>query len=519
MTTTDKLSLSAENDVSIETKLTELKAYVSTAAENGQAAHEVEKNLYKEVLALGGQLLKHFFDAQGSGDLGEEIELKNGEKVKRLSKLRKRMYRSILGNIEIERTVYAKREGGKIAFVPLDARLSLPISEQSHVLQEMSQYLSMEMSYRHTKTFLENILPMSTTVDTMERVTGQNSQYVEDYRHSQPDIDSAEEGEVIVVTSDAKGIPIKSQSTTDKLDKITSHQRNKKGPKPNTKRMAVVGGIYSIDRHIRTADELIESLFEPRCSNDSDCNSQAEQLKRPRPKHKRLAAFLDSEEKVKVPLNAASQTFDYLKNQYDRRDTDKKKEVVFLMDGQKSLWNKKKQFFGKHAGTEILDLIHVNGYLWDIAKVLYPNEEKQQLIFMKERVLRILQGKAGRVIGGIRQIATKLKLKKEKVEAVNSACNYLENNKSRMQYDEYLAKGYPIATGVIEGACRHYIKDRMERSGMRWVMPSAQAMLHLRSVFINEDWDDFTAFKIKKETEFLYQDKNILETVEWPMAA
>ena len=515
----DKPPLSVKEDSSIEEALIELKHYVSTASGDGQAAHEVEKHLYKQVLALGGKLLKQFFDEQGSGDLGEEIELKSGEKVKRLDKQRKRMYRSILGNIEIERTVYGARSGGKIAFIPLDARLSLPMSEQSHVLQEMSQYLSMEMSYRQGKTFLENLLPMSTTVDTMERVTGQQSQYVEDYRKSQPPIDAAEEGEVMVVTSDAKGIPIKSKSL-DKVEKITTHQHNKKGPKPNTKRMAVVGGIYSIDRHDRTADELIKGLFQPRCSNDSDSNNKATMgSKRPRPKHKRLAAFLDSENKVKAPLNAASQTFDYLKNQYDRRDPDEKKEVVFLMDGQKSLWNKKKQFFGKHTGTEIIDLIHVNGYLWDIAKALYPEEEKQQLAFIKERVRRILQGKVGRVIGGIRQMATKLKLKKEKLDAVKAACNYLENNKLRMKYDEYLEKGYPIATGVIEGACRHYVKDRMERSGMRWVMPGAQAMLHMRSIFINEDWDDFTAFKIKKETELLYQDKNILETVEWPMAA
>ena len=70
-------------------------------------------------------------------------------------------------------------------------------------------------------------------------------------------------------------------------------------------------------------------------------------------------------------------------------------------------------------------------------------------------------------------------------------CAYLDNNAHRMRYDVYLAAGYPIASGVIEGAWRHFIKDRMERSGMRWTIESAQAMLEMRSTYLNGDWDDF----------------------------
>ena len=75
---------------------------------------------------------------------------------------------------------------------------------------------------------------------------------------------------------------------------------------------------------------------------------------------------------------------------------------------------------------------------------------------------------------------------------------------SRMKYDEYLEKRYPIASGVIEGACRHFVKDRMERSGMRWSIDGAQAMLDVRSTYLNDDWDQFTAYRIKKETEKLH---------------
>ena len=73
-----------------------------------------------------------------------------------------------------------------------------------------------------------------------------------------------------------------------------------------------------------------------------------------------------------------------------------------------------------------------------------------------------------------------------------------------MQYDYYLAKGFPIATGVVEGACLHYIKDRMERTGARWTIPGAQAMLEMRATYLNNDWDIFQSYRILKERQKLY---------------
>src|SRR5208282_4020421 len=90
-------------------------------------------------------------------------------------------------------------------------------------------------------------------------------------------------------------------------------------------------------------------------------------------------------------------------------------------------------------------------------------------------------------------------------------CDFLEGNLHRMHYDEYLKAGYPIATGVIEGACRHVIKDRMERAGMRWKVPGAQAMLQLRAIHVNGDWQAFQTYRIKQETVRLYPHQ-VLET-------
>ena len=116
-------------------------------------------------------------------------------------------------------------------------------------------------------------------------------------------------------------------------------------------------------------------------------------------------------------------------------------------------------------------------------------------------------------------MGTKRLLKGKRREKLDKLCNYLQKNQSRMRYDEYLAAGYPIASGVIEGACRHFVKDRMERAGMRWTVDRAQAMLDLRSTYLNGDWDEFTAFRIKRETARLYPYRGLFDGNEWPIAA
>jgi hypothetical protein len=80
-----------------------------------------------------------------------------------------------------------------------------------------------------------------------------------------------------------------------------------------------------------------------------------------------------------------------------------------------------------------------------------------------------------------------------------------------MKYDEYLRAGYPIASGVIEGACRHFVKDRMERSGMRWRLAGAQAMLDVRAIYLSTYWDDFHRSRIVAEQRTLHVHRNLLK--------
>jgi hypothetical protein len=109
------------------------------------------------------------------------------------------------------------------------------------------------------------------------------------------------------------------------------------------------------------------------------------------------------------------------------------------------------------------------------------------------------------VIGGLRRRLKAGKLTSERRKVVRSAPEYLGNNKAHMRYDEYLAAGYPIGSGVAGGACRHLVKDRMEQTGMRWTVEGAQAMLHVRALYLNDQWEAFHEHRVEREQARLYE--------------
>lgn len=131
-------------------------------------------------------------------------------------------------------------------------------------------------------------------------------------------------------------------------------------------------------------------------------------------------------------------------------------------------------------------------------KVFHSHREHQEA-FARERLERILAGELAGVISGLRRMATLRGLSGKARSEIETVCGDFEHNASRMRYDEYLLRGYPIATGIIEGACRHLVKDRMERSGMRWSLPGAQAMLHVRAIHQSPDLNDFHEQRIRTE--------------------
>jgi hypothetical protein len=182
-----------------------------------------------------------------------------------------------------------------------------------------------------------------------------------------------------------------------------------------------------------------------------------------------------------------------------------KQPILLLMDGQEALWNAGLKHLPEQLNvTEILDLIHVASYLWKAAHLFHPQGSSAASGFVKQRMEQLLHGKVNAVIRGLRWMGTHHGLTTKRAETLATVCGYFESNAHRMAYDDYLAAGYPIASGVIEGACRHVVKDRMERSGMRWVLKGAHSMLGVRCIYLSGLWEEFMQFHIDHEGQRLY---------------
>jgi hypothetical protein len=466
----------------------ELKTVLCKAAEQGQAAHEVELAVWKEVLKIGRQALGQFFAMLGSGDMGAEIKLPDGQSCQRLEEMHERRYVSIFGEFTLRRTVYGSREKQKIEFVPLDNRLQLPAGVFSYVLQDWDQSFCVEQAFGPSAAAIARILGLRQSVDSLEAMNEDMAANVLDFWRERPVPKASEEGEIMVTGADGKGIVMRRKEPAH----VPAYRH--KGEKASQKRIATVGTVYTVDRYVRTAEDVVAALFRD--------GPKPETQSRPSPRHKHVWASLPWEEVEE--FTGVDIVYTWLKEEVSQRNPKLSKEIVHLGDGQHSLWEARSTYLPAANCTDITDILHVASYVWDAAHAFCPEGSDEAEQFARDRLLRILQGQANRVVRGLREMATKRGLAGAKKKTVAKVCAYLAANRERMHYDIYLAKGYPIATGAIEGACRHLVKDRMERAGMHWTLRGAQSMLNARSVYINGDWEIYQKFRIERQTQRLY---------------
>jgi len=142
--------------------------------------------------------------------------------------------------------------------------------------------------------------------------------------------------------------------------------------------------------------------------------------------------------------------------------------------------------------------------VWKAAHVFHPEASPEAELWARLACLRILEGNVCQVIKGLRQTVTKRKLFGAKRKALLGVAGYFQNNRARMRYDQYLAQGLPIASGSVEGACKNLIKDRMERSGMRWTESMAEAIVKLRAIYVSGDFDSYWPFHIIQDQRRLH---------------
>jgi hypothetical protein len=278
---------------------------------------------------------------------------------------------------------------------------------------------------------------------------------------------------VTVATVDKKGVVIRKPNTGESAPANSD--------KPGKKKMATVISTYVTQRHVRTPDDILREV-----SDEGSSES------RPKPQNKiTWGSLTDGPETTVARLKKAV-----------HQRLPQGNELVCILDGERSLWALVYAYFP--AAFFVLDIFHVLEHLGKVALLFHDEDSPQAREFVTERLRMLLQGKAGRMIGGLKQMLTKHELPNAARHSLNQVIGYLERNRQHMRYEICLARGYPIGSGVIEGACRNLINDRLELTGMSWTLLGAESVMRLGAVHINKDWDSFWTHRRRAERLRLY---------------
>jgi hypothetical protein len=427
---------------------------------------------------LGAKLLSLFFAMRSERCDRNGITLSDGGCVP-YHRDSKRDYVSIFGKVVIRRPYFYKAGHG--GHSPLDAELSLGEDSHSDLVREISAYLNVDGIYHKTGEFLGRLLGLALSTRTMQEVIAEDASSVVDYYAQKPAPDPTSEAEILVVQADGKGVPMVLDTPAEAKPRLG------KGEKRGRKKEAVVTTLYTIAPAPRTPQAVVDSLFDGRAGDAS-----ASSTPRSGPQNKHIWATLEGKDTALMRLaqNVSSREGVHIRAR------------VALCDGCEALQTRLAQFCPDF--TQVLDLIHANEYLWDVANSLWGETNPERLTWMRQHTLQMLSGQTQQLIDEFRQQAEQPQTTATQRTQLLKTANYFERNLPVMDYPTYLERGWPIASGVIEGACRHFVKDRCELSGMRWTQDGAEHLLRLRAVAENGDWEIYHSFRKQQRHTRLY---------------
>jgi hypothetical protein len=479
-----------------------------------EAMHMNHSALEKLLETEGRELLRRVFENHLALRAGQErtrgregtVVGEDGQE-RGEQRVRERRLMSVFGPVTVPRVGFSAAGNGSL--FPLDAELNLPTEMYSHGVRRRSAEEAAKGS------FDESVLALGATTGA----TVPKRQFEEQVKLAATDFEAfyamreaqavstvmapnkgysvlphllgvAESGAVLVITTDAKGVVMRTADLREATRKAAEGRQHKlkrrmsKGEKRNAKRMAQVAAVYTIGRFCRTPEDIVRELAPVR---------EAVQ-KRPRPEHKRVWASVAEEPEVVI-----RQAFE----EAHARDPEHRKTWVALSDGNETQLRLLEELAREYGVplTIVLDVIHVLEYLWKAAYVFHDEGTPEAEAWVGTRLLQVLRGKSSDVAAGIRRSATLRELRAADRKPADKCANYLLKYGLRLHYDSYLAKGLPIATGVIEGACRYLVKDRMDITGARWGLSGAEAVLRLRSLRASGDFNEYWTFHEKQEWE------------------
>jgi hypothetical protein len=460
--------------------------FLSGDGADALSAAEMEARLATDGREIIRQLFQDRLDLRAAREARVEVTSASGRRFGSVEVGHHRPLTTMFGQVDVSRMAFRRK--GDVNLYPADGLLNLPAEIHSHGLRHLAAVESSRGSFDEA-------------VDAIDRATGQHlgkrqveqlasraaKDFVAYYEQRRPTAATA--GDLLVLSADGKGIVMRPEALRQataaaaKKSKCKLATRLSKGEKTNRKRMAEVGSVHDCEPAPRQASDII-----------------AEREKAPGPKAtgKWLTASVADD---------ASAVIAAVFDEAERRDPGHERTWVALLDGNNHQIERFEAEAGKR-GVElaiVVDFIHVIEYVWGAAWCFYAEGDPRAESWVKEKLLALLNGEVSTVAASISRKATCLgRLPSERV-GVNKCVDYLLNKKNYLDYKSALAAGWPIATGVIEGAVRHVVKDRMDITGARWGLEGAEAVLKLRAVRSNGDFDDYWQFHLAQERRRVHE--------------
>lgn len=476
-------------------RATELFEAMTAESKCEEAARMTHGDLERWIESDGRQLLcailQGHLDWRGAGRVegGRVIGADGIARTHRRE--RSRGLLSVVGEVDVPRTVYEQPESEGLC--PRDAELNLPPTHYSHGVErrvaENAAIASFDTTVEQVAQAIGTTVPKRQAEEIVVRAAADFDTFYE-ARVGATKREANKTGPVLALTFDGKGIVMRTEDLREETRRAAAERKPKlasrrcKGEKAGTKRMALVAAVYTIAMFERTPEDIVGDFAAVRDAT----------IQRPRPEDKRVWARI-----AKSPRQVIADAFD----EAERRDPFRTKSWVVLVDGNKTqlrLIRREARRRGIEV-TIVLDVVHVREYLWKAAYVFHAEGSREAEAWVNARMLEILRGNAGQVAGGMRRSATKRSIAEDARKPVEDCARYLLKYKRYLQYDVALAAGFPIATGVIEGACRHLIKDRMDITGARWSLAGAEAVLCLRALRSSGDLAEYWAFHEARDYE------------------
>ena len=452
----------------------------------------------------GRELLRVLFqahvDARGPGPAAGPVCGADGV-ARNEQRLHERGLSTLFGEVRVKRLGYGA--AGVDSLHPLDAQLNLPAEEYSLGVRRLAAEQAAQLSFEATVQALAQQTGKTLGKRQVEELVQRSAvDFDAFYAQRSPQAEQPS-ASILALSADGKGVvmlprdlrePTRQAAAKGRAHKLT--RRLSKGEKRNRKRMATVAAVYTVAPYVRTPEQVARTL------------APLHEAAPPRPpvEHKRVWASLE-----KSPEEVLEEAF----REGLRRDPKREKRWVGLVDGNATQLGLLEALSRRHKVklTIVLDVIHVAEYLWSASLAFHEEASAQREQWVGERLHNVLRGNAAQVAAGMRRSATLRALSAKQREPVDEAARYLLNHQQYMRYDEYLAAGLPIGTGVIEGACRHLVCDRMDGAA-RWSLKGAEAVLRLRALRSSGDfaayWNYHVAQEYQRNHVALYADGNVV---------